>query len=94
MSAKPIRSVITILMNLLIVLAVLLVARLLVLFFGSLAAQTWGEAIVRVTDFIVIPFGVDPIKTPYGGIFDVDAAIMIVALIIGEWVLSITRSNA
>ena len=94
MSAKPIRSVITILMNLLIVLAVLLAARLIVSFFGSIAAQTWGEAIVRVTDFMVIPFGVDSIKTPYGGVFDVDAAITVVVFIAGEWILSIVRNRA
>ena len=50
----------------------------------------------RISDWIVlvIPFGVEAIKTPYGGIFDVDAAIMVALLILVEWVLSILRNRS
>jgi uncharacterized protein YggT (Ycf19 family) len=81
-------------MNVLIIVAVLVTARIVVLFFGALSSQAWGEAIVRITDFLIIPFGVEAIKTPYGGVFDVDAAIMVAVLILVEWGLSIARNRA
>ena len=92
--ARPVRSFITVLMNILIIVAVLVTARIVVLFFGALSAQTWGEALIRITDFLVIPFGVEAINTPYGGVFDVDAAIMVAVLILVEWGLSVARNRS
>jgi uncharacterized protein YggT (Ycf19 family) len=92
--ARPIRSLITVVMNVLIIVAVLVTARIVILFFGALSSQAWAEAIVRVTDFLVIPFGVEAIKTPYGGVFDIDAALMVALLILVEWVLSIARNRS
>jgi hypothetical protein len=81
-------------MNILIIVAVLDTARIVILFFGAIAAQSWAQAIISVTDFLVIPFGVAAIKTPYGGVFDVDAAITIAVLILVEWGLSIARNRS
>jgi uncharacterized membrane protein YccF (DUF307 family) len=91
--SRSIRSIITILMNLLIVVAVLDTIRIVVEFFGALASQTWGLAAIRVTDLAVVPFGVEAIKTPYGGAFDVDAALTVGALLLAEWVLSALRGR-
>lgn len=90
----PLRTALTIVMDILVVLSVALLVRLVVLFFGQLAAQGWAEAIVALTDPLTIPFGVDAIKTPYGGVFDVDTALTICTLLLVEWLLSLGRSRA
>lgn len=94
MSARPARTLITILMDLLIVLAVLLVASLVVQFFGALAGTTWGEAIVKIADLVTLPLGIDPVKTPYGGVFDLDTGVTIGILLMAEWILGGVRSRA
>jgi uncharacterized protein YggT (Ycf19 family) len=80
-------------MDLFIVVAIALTARLIVAFFGVLSAQTWGDVILVVTERITLPLGFDPIKTPYGGFFDLSAAITIAVLLVVEWVLSVARSR-
>lgn len=94
MSAKPIRSIITVIMNLLVIAAVLLAIAVVVEFFGALSAQAWGEAIVKVANVITVPFGVGLIKTGYGGAFDVDAALTVLLLLLIEWGLSSVRVRA
>jgi uncharacterized protein YggT (Ycf19 family) len=81
-------------MDLFIVVAVALTIRLCVLFFGQLAAQGWGKVIVALTNPLLIPFGVAAIKTPYGGVFQVNTALTIVAVLLFEWVLSGIRNRA
>ena len=94
MSSKPARTIISIFLNLLIVVAIVLTARLVVEFFGQLAAQQWGKALVALSQPLLIPFGLEGIKTPYGGVFDVNAAMMIVLVLAAEWLLSGIRSRA
>jgi len=93
-SSKPARTIISIFLNLLIVVAIVLTARLVVEFFGQLAAQQWGKALVALSQPLLIPFGLEGIKTPYGGVFDVNAAMMIVLVLAAEWLLSGIRSRA
>jgi uncharacterized protein YggT (Ycf19 family) len=93
-SGRPVRTVLTVVMDILVVVAIAETVRLIVLFFGALASQGWGEAIVALTDPITIPFGVEAIKTPYGGVFDVDTALTVVVLLLIEWVLSVVRSRS
>ncbi len=93
-TARPVRQIVTVAMNILILVAVLLVVRIVVLFFGALAARSLGEALVAITDYLVIPFGVEAIKTPYGGVFDIDAALTVGTLIVAEWALSVARNRA
>lgn len=93
MSAKPVRSILTIVMDLLVAVAIALTVRLIVVFFGQLASQAWAEAVVNFTALFVIPFGIDTIKTPYGGYFDVSAALTIVVVLVIEWVLSVIRAR-
>jgi len=91
--SNSVRSVIRIVMNLLIVVAVIDTARIVVQFFGTLATQSWGEALIRITDLTVIPFGVELMKTPYGGIFDVDAGLTVAVLLLIEWALSYAKGR-
>ncbi|MBI5232258.1 MAG: hypothetical protein HY876_08855 [Coriobacteriales bacterium] len=87
------RIVVLIIMDLIIVVAVLLTARVLVEFFGTLASQSWAEALVRLTDPIA-GFGIGAdVKTPYGGVFDLAATTVILALLLIEWVLSLVKSR-
>lgn len=94
MAKNPARTLLTIIMDILVVIAVALTIRLVVLFFGQLASQGWAEAVVALTDPLVIPLGIEPIKTPYGGVFDAEAGITVVVLLVLEWVLSVIRSRA
>lgn len=93
MSSKAGRTVLTIIMDALVLVAVALVARMVIAFFGVLAARGWGGAVLAVTEPLTIPFGVADIKTPYGGVFDVEAALTVLVLMLGEWVLSMIRGE-
>jgi uncharacterized membrane protein (DUF2068 family) len=92
--SKPLRTVLTIVMDVLVAVAIALTVRLVIEFFGQLASQSWAEAIIALTNPLVLPLGVDDIKTPYGGVFDVEAAISIVVYLVAEWLLSVVRSRA
>lgn len=95
MSSKPVSIFITIIMDLLVVVAIALTARACVVFFGQLEAQAWGKTIVALTQWLlVIPFGVSPIKTPYGGEFEVVTALTIGVVLLIEWALSSIRERA
>lgn len=91
MNPRSARGIATLIGNVLIVLAIAATARLVVQFFGQIAAQGWGDAVIALTTGVIIPFGVDAIKTPYGGVFDVNAAIMVVLFLLSEGLLSRIR---
>lgn len=81
-------------MNVLILVAILLTVRLVVMFFGQIASLEWTKTYVSVTNLLVIPFGIEAIKTPYGGVFDANAALTILLLLVVEWVLSLARGRS
>ena len=93
MPGKATRTVITIIMDILVALAILLTVRLVVVFFGQLAAQSWGKGIAELAGYVTLPLGIEALKTPYGGVFDVDAGLTIVILLAAEWLLSVVRSR-
>jgi uncharacterized protein YggT (Ycf19 family) len=90
-SQSLLRRILTVLANVLVVLAIAEAVRLVVLFFGALADSNVGEIIVRVTDPITIGFGIDSITTPYGGVFDVDTALTAVLFLLIEWLATALR---
>jgi len=92
-SSRTIRTVILVIMDLIVVLAVLLTARIVVEFFGVLASQGWAEALVSLTEPLA-GFGIgSEVKTPYGGVFDVPATIVVIVLLAVEWLLGVVRSR-
>ena len=93
-AGRPIRVLITVIADILIVLAIALTIRLVVQFFGGLAGSEIGGLYVDVTDRLVLPVGLDAVKTPYGGIFSVDTAITIGVVVGVEWILGSVRSRA
>ena len=94
MAARPVRTLITVVMDVLVVAAVALTLRLVVAFFGVLSQETWGATLLDVTRFLVVPTGIAPVETPYGGVFDVSATLTILGLLGVEWLLSVLRRQA
>lgn len=86
--SNPMRTLLTILMDLLIACAIAVTGRLFVEFFGQFSAQAWGKAVIAFTNPLVLPFGIHAIKTPYGGLFDANAAVMVAVFLVVEWVFS------
>lgn len=87
------RTLLTILMDILVACAIAMTLRLFVEFFGQFASQSWGKAVIAFTNPLIIPFGFHAIRTPYHGVFDVNAALMVAAFLLLEWVLSGIRSR-
>jgi type III secretory pathway component EscS len=92
--SKGFKSLLLIVMDILWVVAVALVVRIVVAFFGTLAASDLGAKYLELSRYLVIPFGVDAIATPYAGSFDVDATITVGLLLLVEWGLSALRRRA
>lgn len=91
--ANPVRVILVVAMNVAFAFAVALAIRLGVVFFGGISSSVVGELVTHLTDPLVLPFGIEEIKTPYGGVFDVDAALTIGVLLVVEWVLSLVHSR-
>lgn len=88
---NPARTVITIAMDVLVALSIALVFRVIVQFFGQLGNSDWGQVVLAFTKPITIPFGIDYVKTGYGGVLDMDAVLSIIVYMLAEWALSIVR---
>lgn len=87
-------GILTTFMNVLFFAAALLTARIVIEFFGALAMTAAGRVIVDLTGVLVLPVGIAGARTPYGGIFDVEAAVTVAVLLLLEWALSVARSRA
>lgn len=69
---------------------VLIVARLVLLFFGSLKSLPGYQFVINITNLIISPFKIaEVISTPYAGYFDLTAVIILILLIIAEYGLGI-----
>lgn len=94
MSSRPVRTLITVVMDILVVVAIALTIHLVLTFFGTLSQQEWAGAYLNASKYLVLPLGIDPIKTPYAGAFDVNATVTILVLLLAEWILSVVRRQA
>ena len=84
----------TALMDAALVLAALLLIRLAVAFFGVTTVHPIGRWYLEVTRRLVVPVVGDwAVRTPYGGVFGVDAGIVILGLLVVEWALGLTRKR-
>lgn len=61
--------------------------RLIAMYFGSLSSREFVGAFIDLTSRITIPVGANAIKTPNGGVFDIDTVVTIVVLLGVEWLL-------
>ena len=91
--ARATKLAVTFLANVLLVLALVLLLRVVVEFFGALAAHSAGRALVALTDPLHLPLGLTAPRTPYGGVLDSDAAVTILAILLVEWLLSVVRDR-
>jgi len=94
MGGKAVRTVLTVAVDVLIVIAIALAIRLFVLFSGQIAHQGWAQAYSALTARLVLPLGLPAVKTPYGGVFDVNTAVTIVVVLLAEWGLTTVRDRA
>lgn len=94
MRGQGVRTALSVVINLLIVFAIALAVRQVIVFSGQIAAQSWAQGYNTLTKHLVIPFGVERIRTPYAGVFDVNNALTIVVLLVVEWGLSVVRDRA
>lgn len=90
-SSSAARTAVTVVMDVLVAVVVVLVVHLVVRFFGAFSGADWGRGLVRLTGLAVIPMGLEAMPTPYGGVFDSNAAGTSLALLAVEWVLGLVR---
>ncbi len=84
---------VTAVMNVVFFVAVIVALRVIVDFFGVLASSSAGRTLLDLTAVLVPDLGIDPVRTPYGGVFDIEAALVVVGLLVLEWVLAQVRSR-
>jgi hypothetical protein len=87
------RVAVTVLMDVIVVVAVAALTHLVISFFGSMSGSSWGAGLLALTRYVVVPIGIEPLVTPYGGLFLVDAAGTVLGLLGVEWVLGLVRRN-
>lgn len=93
-SASPAYTIITIVMDILVAAAVVLVVHLVVSFFGAASSHQLGKGVLGLTRLAVLPLGIADVKTPYGGVFDLNATATVLLLLAAEWVLGLVRRTA
>ena len=64
-------------------------ARIVFLFFDQLKTLPGYRFVIDFSDSLLGPFkGIKPVNTPFKGIFDIGAVILLMFLIVGEFILS------
>ncbi len=77
-----------------IVVGVVLLVRIIYLFFGTLQSAPGYDAIILLTDPLVAPLNMlEPINTPYDGRFDVAGTGVLLGVMILEFILSGFRNS-
>ena len=77
-----------------IVVGVVLLVRIIYLFFGTLQTAPGYDSVISLTDPLVAPLNMlEPIDTPYDGIFDVAGTGVLLGVMIVEFIISGIRSS-
>ena len=85
------RLLLTIVMDLLLLLAALVLARIVIAFFGHLSSAAWAKQLMGYTRLLVHSFGLGHMKTPYGGVFDYDEGAVLGVVLVAEWAVAFAR---
>jgi len=93
MRANPFANLLGLIVNVFVVLAVAMVVVTAVRFFGAISAHPVGQIIVDLGSMITIPLGINLIKTPFGGVFDANAALTAGIFLLVEWLASALRNR-
>lgn len=93
MSFNPLRIFFGAMGYALLGIALALTAVIVSKFFGRLAAHPIGELLIDMSTILAIPAALPLIRTPYGGVFDLNLVITLVAVIVCEWLLSVAKGR-
>jgi len=93
-ASRPVPRALTIIMDVLVVVAVCLTIGVVVRFFGTLANTPVGESYLSFASIITLKLGISSVSTPYGGLFDVNAVVTVAIVLVAEWALSVARRRA
>ncbi len=85
------RMLVSIAMGLLVALELLVLAHIIVTFFGFVTAGSWGHTLNAVLVRFVAPFGLSSIRTPFAGRLDVNAVVTLVLVLVAGWLVSSVR---
>jgi len=89
--ASAVRNLLGVVVGIFVVVMLVLLTRLIVEFFGALHTGPFYAQLKAITRYVVLPLPVAGFKTPYGGTFDVRAALSIVIYLIAEYLLTALR---
>jgi len=93
MRANPFVTVLALVVNFFVLLAAAMVVVTTVRFFGALSAHPIGQTVVELGSIITIPLGINLVKTPFGGVFDANAALTAGIFMLVEWLVSALRNR-
>jgi hypothetical protein len=82
---------VTVVAGLLVLVELLVLTHLVVLFFGPAATHSWGQAVSGLASHFVVPIGIGPLRTPYAGVFDLDAGATVLLVLFAGWVVGTFR---
>jgi hypothetical protein len=88
---RMLRLLLTVVMDLLLVVAAVLLARILIAFFGHLSSATLARRFLDLTRPLAHSFGLGHIVTPYRGVFDFNEGAMLGVVLVAEWVAAFLR---
>lgn len=91
MRSNPIRTALTVLMDVSFIWAGAVTLSMVIRFFGALAANPAASSFMRFAERLVFPIDARVVATPYGGSFEVAAAYTVLILLVSEWLLSVVR---
>lgn len=87
------RRILTLAMDALVVVAVVVTLHVVIRYFGVLSHTSVGNAFLGVSTLVVPNLGFPNAHSLYGGVFDVNAAVTVIILLVLEWILSFIRSR-
>ena len=85
------RLLVTLVMDLLVVVAIVVLAHLVIVFFRQVAVDPWAHFLSGYSAYVVAPIGLSPVPTPYGGVFDVNAALTVMLVLVAQLVVGSVR---
>jgi hypothetical protein len=88
------RLLLTVVMNVLLIAAGLLLARIVIAFFGRFDAIQWASRFMDLTAPMVPALKLGSMPSPYAGIYDFNAGAALVGVLAVEWLLALVRRFA
>lgn len=87
------RTVLLIVIDILVVIGLLLLARLFVVFFKPLAISPIATPLVSFTEPLVLPLKLTRVATPFQGFFEFNTAVTVLIILVVDYLLATVRRN-